>query len=376
MKKKILVSFLVLVFMFINFYTIVCYAASFTLDEIANAFNTSSSVEEYAGYGTIMKATSEENKLIISVEYSGQTDTCEYTLDGSIVSGQFPQDDVFSIGLASIILIDEIAQLHGYAEGEIMDTLNSEEVLNYTVDNEGLEMKQASDGTVDIKIDIDKKIPLITIENEYIEVSDLESLKEYISGDGSAQRTKGDIVFHKTGYDNEATVFVGEEGELTENTYKSILSILQVMFDSEEVVNYFKENYSSISVGNKEFSGFKIEVNPEKSNMEKVVLGTDDTYKFIRITIDKEVARVAAAGNVEEEQPQEEQEESSNNGLNIGRANTDYRVSTSNGSRDSTEYNGTLPDTGKNAIVVLAIIISIISLIMAGVKIYNYRDIK
>ena len=309
------------------------------------------------------------------MEYSGQTDTCEYTLDGSILSGQFPQDDVFSIGLASIILIDEIAQLHGYAEGEIMDTLNSEEVLNYTVENEGLEMKQASDGTVDIKIDIDKKIPLITIENEYIEVSDLESIKEYISGDGSAQRTKGDIVFHKTGYDNEATVFVGEEGELTENTYKSILSILQVMFDSEEVVNYFEENYSSISVGNKEFSGFKIEINPEKSNMEEVVLGTDDTYQFIRITIDKELARAAATGNVEEEEEQQQQGNSSN-GLNTGRANNDYRVSTSNGAKDATEYNGTLPDTGKNAIVAIVIIISIISLIMAGVKIYNYRDIK
>ena len=373
MKKKILCSLLIIICVFVNLYTIVSYAASVTLSEISDSFNNSSSVQEYASYGTVMKATSEENKLIISVEYSGQTDTCEYTLDGSILTTKFSQENALSAGIATMILIDAIGQLHGYKDGDLFDTLNSAEVVNYTVENEGFEIKESSDGSIDVKIDIDKKFTLVNVENAYIEVSDLEDIKEYISGDGFAQKSKGNIIMHKSGYDTEATVFVGEEGELTENAYKSVLSILQVMFNSEEVVDYFKENYGSITTENKEFRGFKIEINPEKSNTEEVVLGTDDTYKFIRITIDKELARAVATGNVKEE----EQQENGNNGLNIGSNNTtDYRVSTSNGAKDATAYNGTLPDTGKNAIVAIAIIISIISLIMAGVKIYNYKDVK
>jgi len=168
-----------------------------------------------------------------------------------------------------------------------MQTLQADGISDYTLDKEGLEVKEQADG-IQIKVDIAKKIPLFDFSNTYIEVSDLD--KALIAGDGFLQKSKGNLVFHKSGYGNEAVVFIGEKGKLTQNTYQSILSTLQVMFDTETVMHYFKQNYPNIALGNKEFSGFKIEINPEKSSMEQTVLGADNTYSFIRITINKELA--------------------------------------------------------------------------------------
>ena len=119
-------------------------------------------------------------------------------------------------------------------------------------------------------MDITKKIPLVDFSNTYIEVSDLQDLKKYISGDGSAEKSKGNIWFNKSGYDGEYTLLVAEKGNLTENTYKSVLSILEVMFDNDKVIQHFKNNYPNISTGDKEFKGFNIKVNPkEKTQWEE-----------------------------------------------------------------------------------------------------------
>ena len=140
-------------------------------------------------------------------------------------------------------------------------------------------------------MDITKKIPLADFSDTYIEVSDLQSLKEYISGEGSAEKRKGNIWFNKSGYDGEYTLLVAEKGNLTENTYKSVLSILEVMFNNDKVIQYFKSNYPNISSGDKEFNGFSIKVNPtDKTEWEESLIPSDRGYEFIRIVIDKTLA--------------------------------------------------------------------------------------
>ena len=39
------------------------------------------------------------------------------------------------------------------------------------------------------------------------------------------------------------TVVIAERNNLTDCAYKSIISVLEVMFNSEKVTKYFKENY-------------------------------------------------------------------------------------------------------------------------------------
>ncbi len=192
-----------------------------------------------------------------------------------------------------MILVDCIGQLHGYAEGELIENLNSVDITNYTIEKQGLEIKQFENGRGQIKINIAKKIPLADVSNTYITISDLEELKQYLVGDGMAQKSVGNIIFNKNGYGENVVVFVGEKNNLTQNTYRSILSILQVMFQTEKVVDYFERNYPNASFNNKQFGGFKIEVNPEKSSIEQNVLGNDNTYQFIRLTIDKSLVNNA-----------------------------------------------------------------------------------
>jgi len=285
----------IILFIFIIAFASVNYAnTTITLDQIASTFNNCSGVKEYADNNYILSSTADTNAINVSVVYNETTNNLKYTLEENILSASFSEDNILVGILISNMLIDSIGQLHGYSDGELLPTLNTDEILNYTVENEGVEFK-VSDKSFEVKIDITKKIPLVDMSNVYIKVEHLEDLKEFIVGDGSAQISKGNVLLWKGGFGNKATVLIGEKGTLTDNTYKSILSLLEVMFESDKTVDYFKENYSNISVGNKEFSGFKIENNPTKDDMEKTLFG--DKYEFVRITIDKDLVKASMNGN-------------------------------------------------------------------------------
>ena len=393
MIKKIIISFLSLIIIFtftlFNLCVNISYAETITLSQIVTKFNNCSTVQEYKENGTIFTASNTDNELSVTMttDMDESETKLEYTLDGTILSGEFSGINVLTGGIVTIILADCIGQLHGYSDGELMDTLNSDEVQNYTVENEGFEIKQLSEESIQVKMDINKKIPLIDISEEdtYIQASDLDYLKEFIIGDGSAQQSKGNIIFHKDGYDDEAVIFVGEKGELTENAYKSILSILEVMFEGEEAANYFEENYSNISVGNEEFDGFIIEVNPEKSDMEKVVLGEDDTYQFIRISIDKNMVSsiIETNDNYYDDSDDDDFNEDLNEDYDDSNSDNDdegeYNNNIDKGSitnQNIIQTTNVLPQTGLNLTIIIALIISIIIAVVISVKLHSYKDIK
>lgn len=294
MKRKKFICLILVVLIIILSINIKSYAVTPTLEQIANAFNNCKTVKEMAnsGSGDSFLASSNGKTLTITSVMSNVTTEVQYSLDGNILSTTLAQDNIVG-AMACAYLIDSIGQLQGYEDGELLTTLNSEEIMNYTIDNQGFEIKQLDDGKVSTKVDITKKIPLIDTSNVYIEVSDLQDLKNSISGDGSAEKSKGNIWFDKSGYDGENILLIAEKDNLTENTYKSILSIVEVMFDSSKASNYFKTNYSGMSVGNKEFTGFKIEINPTKTEWEEKLIPADSGCEFVRITIDKSEASKA-----------------------------------------------------------------------------------
>lgn len=161
MKKIIIIG----IFIFLMF---VCatigksvYAASLSLDEIANKFNNCNTVKEYAEMESVLKATVNGNKLNISVTSNGQTLNFEYTLTDTILSATFSDDDEQNGVQVATIIADCVGQLHGYSDGDLLDTLNSEKITDYTVLNEGYEIKEISNNNYQVKIDISKKIPLI-----------------------------------------------------------------------------------------------------------------------------------------------------------------------------------------------------------------------
>lgn len=365
MKRKILLVIYLLIFIFINLYVTICYATSVTLSQIVTTFNNCSTVRNYATNGIVWTASCSENRLVIQLNADNNSTNLEYILEGNILIANFSKDETLYGTIVTTVLLDCIGQLHGYSDGDVLSTLNSGDVSSYTIENEGFEVKQLSNESYQMKIDINKKFPLIDVSNIYIEALDLEELKDYISGNGSAQKSKGNIVFHKSGDDNDITVFVGEKDKLTENTYKSIISILQVMFNqNEKIVNYFKENYSSIS-GDKEFNGFKIEVNPEKSDMEKTVLGEDNTYKFIRITINKKLVSTTINETVVKK----------DNNNDTKSFNTKVNEIWTN-EKSSNMSDKIIPYAGNNTLIIIVIILMIIASSIIFIKFRNLKDVK
>lgn len=369
-KKRFICLLLVVLIMILSI-NIKSYATTPTLEQIANAFNNCDTVQSSWSYpNNSAKAIATDNKLTITLEtdeeYEGDKEF-EYKLDNNVLSIVLNKDDRLG-AIATYYLVDSIGQLHGYKDGELLSTLNSEDVMNYTIDNQGYEIKQLDDEKVSVKVDITKKIPLIDTNNVYIEVSDLQDLKSYISGDGFAEKSKGNIWFNKSGYNGENTLLIAEKDNLTENTYKSILSIIEVMFDSSKASDYFKTNYSGMSVGNKEFAGIKIEINPTKTETEEKLITSNSGYKFARITIDKNLVNSAIVGINSNTEKREDDN------------NTDNGNDTRNNSvkeQDNTVSHGNLPQTGLNVIlqIVSFSIITLIAIIFYK-KYNNYKIVK
>lgn len=293
MKKIINVIKIALIFLVILFMCNNVYATSITLEQIVEKFNKSSIVDNYKNAGGNISATNDTDSINITVNVSGKTENIELLLEGNVLSIEIDQEEssAFVKAYVTLSVIDIIGQLHGYQEGELAQTVNSDKAKNYTLEKEGYELENISETKFKIKVDITKKIPLVDFSNTYIEVSDVQGLKEYISGDGCTEKSKGNIWFNKSGHDGEYTLLVAEKGNLTENTYKSVLSILEVMFDNDKVIQYFKNNYPNISSGDKEFNGFSIKINPtDKTQFEESAIPSDSGYEFVRIVIDKSLA--------------------------------------------------------------------------------------
>ncbi|MDR0978528.1 MAG: hypothetical protein LBL91_01065 [Lachnospiraceae bacterium] len=355
-----------------------------TLQQIADKINSS----DYSDLlnNSVFSATATENELIISTEWddNGTPNSVEvvYNLNGTILSTVISteslnnangntenstEDALKALGelvsktVSAGIALDAIGQLHGYAQNATIHALNSEETKNYTLANEGLEYIQGSTNSdIQIQVDLSKKFPIPEYNSTtYIENSDLENGKDYIM-DGSYNYYKGKLLLHTKTNDTEATIIIGEKDNLTEETYKSVLSVLEVMFDKKDVADYFQSEYSSLSQGNKEFIGFKIEVNPTKDDMETTLLGSNYS-DFVRITIDKEKAK----------SPNVVIDESNDNS-----ENQNSNVNSNNTQKDTTASQTKLPQTGINDTIIGFIVIVIIVLIITAVKYQKYKDIK
>ena len=156
------------------------YATSITLEQIVEKFNKSSIVDDYKNAGGSISATNDADSINITVNASGKTENVELLLQGNVLSIEINQEDesAFAKAYVASSVIDIIGQLHGYQEGELSQTINSDKAKNYTLEKEGYEVENISETKFKIKVDITKKIPLVDFSNTYIEVSDLQDLKK------------------------------------------------------------------------------------------------------------------------------------------------------------------------------------------------------
>lgn len=344
--KKIINVIYTLIIVVLLFIQLNVHAETPTLEQISLSFNNSPTVQEYAQYGTIWKAEKNGEKIIITCTATGSpTVNYEYSLNGNILSTSITgtEDEILKQIIIATILTDSIGKLHGYDYEETYSTLNSEQMMTYNVEEQGFEIKAISTNSFQVKIDISKKLQLLDFSDTYIKVSDLENLKNYISGDGSAEKRVGNVWFNKSGSNGKNVVLIAEKDNLTTNSYNSLLSILEVMFNSTDVVKYFKGNYYPVFIGDKEIRGIKVEVNPTKTDFEEALIPSDSEFIFVRITIDKNEVKNALNGIKNESLKEKDSQ---------------------------TETKVNVPDTAKN-IIIYMMIIGIISFV-SGITLIVY----
>lgn len=249
-----------------------------TLEEIEVSFNSLQDVKNvtYAEFDTEVK----DNMLVITSKSETYPDTntkVEYTLKDGILTSTINSDNVMQ-GMMCGWVTEAVSVLQGNEEGEISKTINSEESDSYTIDNEGLEIQLLDSGEIKTMIDINKKIKLIDFTNRYITKEDLSEDVSYIKN-GSSQKNIGNLSLatSRSSYygANKYVIEITEDEKLTENSYKSILEVLEVIFDEEKVRKYFAENYSGITEGDKTFDGFEVDIDNESTNIKVTVFEID-----------------------------------------------------------------------------------------------------
>lgn len=172
------------------------FAATLTLDQIAEKVNSSNYGEflmkDSYGFAEPMimtiKAEVVENNIKASGTFSNESKS--YTIDSEI---QFTlSENILSItmnvlegiegntantlGLGNLpymllrnsllmSVVDSVGQLNEYKQGDLIAALNQDAAKNYTLEKEGILLKQIDEDNIEVKIDLSKKIEVKIAES-------------------------------------------------------------------------------------------------------------------------------------------------------------------------------------------------------------------
>ena len=330
-------------------------ADAITLEDIAEIFNENGYVNRLTDiYGEVeISAAVEEDEgekvLAITSETENTSSTIYYNLNGNILHGEIFFDDY----VAFEVLVDSIAQLNGYDEGDLFITLRSDEIANFQVNNEGIEINEVDYGNeiiaYDVKIDITKQIPIAhallveredggdlsyALKGEELEEPENLPIRE-ISFNNEEYTIKAqpyeDYVFYKWlrdgdiySYDEQITVKLDEDYHLTALFFPSDRYLL--------TVNTWQSGYIDIAEENEELSYDEKFSNAARNNAEiktyKVGAKAEDGYRFVKwtlngenystepilnIKVDRNIDLVAVFKSVDDEVGEIEKKEITNN---------------------------------------------------------------
>lgn len=137
------------------------------LIKIVNEFNSSDASTYMLAQGYVLTAIATGNNITVLGSGDGINTTVVFTLEGDILSTVIvndtknPQKPVLEI-LHAMSLLDSIGEYKGYPERTIINEFDKEESKYYTVENEGIEIKQDSDtGNAIIKVDLNKSFSFL-----------------------------------------------------------------------------------------------------------------------------------------------------------------------------------------------------------------------
>lgn len=288
MKKKILSISVLLFFMLVTLLQNKVVATTHTLEEIAEIFNNSSSVNDYEELfeSEFIASTdeSEPNILSITIKTDEVSSTINFEKEGNILSNTHLDDENL---VTAFLLAESIGQANGYNDGELINNFNMfvDEVYNYTLENEGFEVKE-DEGNYSVKMDITKKVPLIDVSEYYLKPEEFDIIKNIVDEGTTGNQTGRDskFAYNLMVGEDENQIYIGEKDEITDSTYKSILSAIEVMY-GEKAVEYFESIYPELTEGYMQLDGFTIDYDADIDLEEQPMFtGT----KVVLVTIDNE----------------------------------------------------------------------------------------
>lgn len=140
-----------------------------TLSKIANIFNGCNASQKMRLQGYTMNAMATENKITVFSSGDGLNFNIEFILDNNILYTEImynetePKITAIKVTLA-VILVDCVGQVKGYPDGTLSTALGDEVALNYTIEHEGVEMKQLPNGKdMAVKVDLNSNFSFLDI---------------------------------------------------------------------------------------------------------------------------------------------------------------------------------------------------------------------
>lgn len=263
-----------------------------TIQSIANKVKTSATVTQYTQTGYTIDVTNTSNKLTFTINNTtaGITNkVVDMTLSGNTLTGSAPTDDTLA-PMLFMAVVDSTQQLLGKTEGESIPTLNSTEIQTYTLATNHIEVSTVNN-LYTMKFDINAPITLIgnttTNTNSYVTTTNITGLESTIKGDGTTtiNSTDGTVKIIKSGIGNMANILVMEKTALSDNAYKSFITVLTTMYN-DTIASDFTTNYTSFAEGNKTIGAYKIDIDPTLSTADQAT-ATAGNYKVVKVTIDK-----------------------------------------------------------------------------------------
>lgn len=246
-----------------------------TLKSIANKFEISETKDYLIDYSNTFSVTASKDQIVIKAN----DNEYRYILNDNILTTTINKEDTNGIMLA-LMLIDNIEQLHDYEAEQIFNILNSEQIEEYTIDK-GVEITYNEKDAI-IKVDISKKLEIIDFSKLYFTKESLSDIEEFLKDRGCVHKIKGYLILNKCGDEKENVITIGEKNNLTENTYKSLLNVIEIILNTEEKEK-FENEFPTLE--NKSSEKYNLILNPELDELLSMIF-YDSTYKLVQLKID------------------------------------------------------------------------------------------
>ena len=238
------------------------------------------SVSKY--YNLDIKTT--KDTIVINISNDQTTDSLTGTLANNILTYEIAKDDsnILLKGKLLYSIADSIGQVNGNDKGYVSSILGSLDYSKMSIKNNGIEIY--SDGNKNVyKFKVDKKFELGSAADVYFTIDDFINYKDKIIKEGYAQTTKGNLIFYKINENGENIIYFGEPEALTTRTYNSVLSLLEVMYDSN-TSNLFSKAYKHLETGT--FNNLSFIVNYEPTEDEVIYSKLLSNYKIFKLVIE------------------------------------------------------------------------------------------